>query len=1502
MSITLKTVRRQVAGFSLAMMIASMLAIGVAQAAASFADVQPTDWSYPYVENLAAQGILDTSKVNFNPTAKVSRAEMAKLAVEAWDYTLETPTEPPFKDVPLGEWYTPYIYTAKVNNIIGGYKNDAQELTGNFGPNDSLTREQAMKIITIAGTLPTNEQGGPHFTDVPKSKWSYEFVETGYNWSVVEGYKGTSLFGPGDMVLRDQVAKMVSNAMDPQLRPGAGFNVNDAYSTSLTAVTVCFSGDVGTGADVAANYKIQDADAVSLNVTKAETATDPMCVDLTTAAQTESKNYDLVVSGVKSAADEVLDISDISFTGYSAVGTGGDFTCTAGEQPAGVSVPKGSTGVPFTVINCMASGDPVVLSGLTLHRFGAGNQGDFDFVYLYEGDNRLTTGRSINSETQNVEFTGLNLEVGSTGVSLVVTGDLDIAAASASQHSFEVLNADAVSSNASSVDGDFPIKGNLMTISGANAGTVTIRKNGSLDDMTVGETGRVAQFELEASGTEAMKLSRLALYVRGTCDATAVNDLKLYVEGGTEVLAETAAVGSKELATFVLENPYVISQGDSKIFYVEAQATCRNNETVRIYLDETTDLNVIGGTFGTGVQVINLLYDGGAPADFSEVTVKGSDFNVAFNGPAASDVAIGQDKVSCLDLSISNVSGQSLDIKDWDVTMSIQGAPGVAVQGGLVNTLGTAEANYTLIKLVKKNTDGTYGNTLLGPAELPTIVGAGVGAGTDLSQMVTLSGTNTIAAGSTFNASVVFDTPSNANMAGDKIRCTLANLAGGPDYIRDPNGDTLGPESITPSSDTVGNIFTMSASGLTMDIASTPSSRNYVSGTTNAELVGLTIRSGASLDNTVKSLTVTGYLDNDNSDVVDTFIALGVDNRVNADPDSGSVTNLKDIVGSVALYNGTTKVSDIENVTTTGTVIFNNLNIKVPKSSSINLTIKGNINAGAPYGVSPDRLKFGVVATTDVVAIDGNGKNVPTGAGGSVVNNATNGGAAAGGVFMRIISGGSGTITDSVSATASVLVGESKKELARVKFTSSNESPKLVDLQFGVLNGSASSVSKIYLAPLTGAACGAVIGDTNGYAANGAGIFTIALGTNGIVIPDSTSLTLCVLGDVAQVGSLGPPASQPVTGSGVGVALLNVTQVTGGAGANISEKYVSDQTIGDALDIDLTNIATNVNVNLGGYAIGDVLVIDQEMMLITALPAGDQYTVIRGFGNTVKATHAARTDGTADIADLGDGVRAVGLSTLAIDSTQSVVGAVLAAATCIDVGAPASFQAGDIIAVPVGAAYDYSLVTNATAPLCAATSLTVVRGVYGSTALAYVGGEEITRFAVHGDLFKLRRSRPTVTNIPVTGSNLPGSARTRIFGFKIAATGQDDVSFTAANAIEVLVSGTLAAGPALCTLTGTTDTVTYLGPYTDYATSAAGLANNIFAFNLNPLTISPGSSVALFVECNTTGATAPTNNISAQLVKAPTTIQWSDGAAPNIATDGALVIPSTITGLSFTTP
>ncbi len=200
----------------LAVFIAGLFGTSIASAS-TFADVKPTDWFYTYVEQLAANGVIDSSVQNYRPADLVNRAEIAKMAVNTFGLTVETPTIAPFKDVALNQWYTSYIYTAQKNNLIGGYKDASGAPTGYFGPSDPLTREQAAKIMVLAAPLAINTAGGPHFSDVEASRWSYQDIETAYNWGVVDGYADKT-FKPENSINRAEIAKLFVNASNPPPR------------------------------------------------------------------------------------------------------------------------------------------------------------------------------------------------------------------------------------------------------------------------------------------------------------------------------------------------------------------------------------------------------------------------------------------------------------------------------------------------------------------------------------------------------------------------------------------------------------------------------------------------------------------------------------------------------------------------------------------------------------------------------------------------------------------------------------------------------------------------------------------------------------------------------------------------------------------------------------------------------------------------------------------------------------------------------------------------------------------------------------------------------------------------------------------------------------------------------------------------------------------------------------------------------------------------------------
>jgi hypothetical protein len=973
------TLRRKVASLGLVAIVASLFAssVATAQTQTIFSDVPADAWFAPYVQELANAGVLDTTKDTYRPADLVNRAEMAKLAVKAAGITEEVATAAPFNDVAMGQWYTDVIYTAAKNGIVSGDKTAAGVPTGTYRPGDSLNRAEAAKIIINAFQFAEDTAGGPHFPDVASDAWYYIFVETSFNNGIVAGYPDGT-FGPEKNINRAEIAKMLSIAMNGGIV--AGFKLDSAAASADNAVEVIFSMNVDTAtAEEIDNYTIEDSTGAKLSVTDA-VVTSADTVKLTTSIQEAGKVYYVSVSGIKSEAGDALSNTDsVSFLGYGADVSGGALEVALSQNtPSAGSVPLGATGVVFTCWDFKAGSDAVMLKSLTVKRVGPGSQGDFKNVYLYNGSSRITTGRSISSETQTVEFNNINQDVASgENAQICLVADIDSTVASGGVHAFEITDAAAVSSNSSDMTGSFPQRGSEQLITSATVGTTTVKKNGSLDEVTIGTSGaRIAQFEIAAGTSEDQQLRRIALYVRGRVQASSITNLKLYSEGTAEVLATTDGVGAKDLATFVLDKPFKIARGQSKIFYVTADiASARTGDDIKVYVDETTDVYVTGVTYGYGTQVTitglaGTAYDGAdtdgvasteADNSYSYVLLKGSKFTIAFNGPAAGDLTVNQKQAKCLDMTITNSAGLDVTIKDWDIT--VDATETVLGDGGLINTTATPdEANYTLLKLVKLNSDGSVSSTLLGSNELLL-------TGLDTTQTVTLKGTANIASGQSMRVGVVMDITNNVNMAGDTVKCSLQPVTGA-DMVKDSNNDPLGAANITPSSAIAGNIQSIVASGLTVTKSSTPADNTkYSKGTTKATILAIQAKAGTSLDQTIKSIVIKG-----NNTTVGTV-------------------DIKDIVDSVGIYDDAgTLISDLKSFPASAaglndaSLTFNNLDIKVAKNSTKSLTVKATVSNSLAATYSTEFYVSGTplvmdqngqtTTGVDVTAIDGTGAPV----------------------------------------------------------------------------------------------------------------------------------------------------------------------------------------------------------------------------------------------------------------------------------------------------------------------------------------------------------------------------------------------------------------------------------------------------------------------------------------------------------------------------------------------
>lgn len=106
--------------------------------APKFTDLPKTHWSYPYVAALTEKGILaDTT--HFNPNNLLTRAELAKVLVEA--FNLKPETLPRFLDVPTTAWYADYISSLAESGITTG------KTAVTFAPTATVSRAEMAAFV-----------------------------------------------------------------------------------------------------------------------------------------------------------------------------------------------------------------------------------------------------------------------------------------------------------------------------------------------------------------------------------------------------------------------------------------------------------------------------------------------------------------------------------------------------------------------------------------------------------------------------------------------------------------------------------------------------------------------------------------------------------------------------------------------------------------------------------------------------------------------------------------------------------------------------------------------------------------------------------------------------------------------------------------------------------------------------------------------------------------------------------------------------------------------------------------------------------------------------------------------------------------------------------------------------------------------------------------------------------------------------------------------------------
>lgn len=298
------------------------------------------------------------------------------------------------------------------------------------------------------------------------------------------------------------------------------------------------------------------------------------------------------------AADPVL--TNVAQSGAAAQVGSGLTVAKASDTPAssaivsyGASAATGGQGfIPTLKLNFTAAADGAVkVTNLKLKRLGINATTDMDAVYLYDIDGTfLASHQSIASDyiTFNNSAGLFTVNAGTTKP-IMVKFNLNKNSTSGKTIGYQVAAATDITTDGATVNGTFPMDGNLMTVANVtDFGRLqadTISQPSTINPSTTQQD--LWTFSLQGSN-QIITLETIVLTNVGSASNTDIQDLKLYVDGA-QIGTTAANLGTANKVTFAGLN-YTIDNGQTKNFTVKGKVIGGSSKTFRLSQQNVYDI------------------------------------------------------------------------------------------------------------------------------------------------------------------------------------------------------------------------------------------------------------------------------------------------------------------------------------------------------------------------------------------------------------------------------------------------------------------------------------------------------------------------------------------------------------------------------------------------------------------------------------------------------------------------------------------------------------------------------------------------------------------------------------------------------------------------------------------------------------------------------------------------------------------------------------------------
>ena len=798
----------------------------------------------------------------------------------------------------------------------------------------------------------------------------------------------------------------------------------------------------------------------------------------------------------------------------------------AADTPSAATVPYKATNVPVLKFNLANSGaSDITISSMIFKRTGIGAYDDYEGLYVYDGNIKLTNSRTISSDTNLLEFStfiqDLVVSAGSSKA-IILRGDVDNAAGTNASNQ-DAFKLQSVVSDASAVVG-LPITGSLITLGSQSVSSVAVTSAVAPSNPTVGAKDAIlGEFKIDA-GDNAIDVNQIIINLTGTIDSSDLSNMKLVYLG--ETLATSSAIIKDEI-TFTLSSPFRIPKSVIRTLQLRGDVAGRIARTIQLYLDEDSDLDVTDVEYGYGAYISGNTFTG------DSLVLQGGEINLTDQGPVSGNVPNDTNDVSLLDFDIT--PNRNIEVKRMQVRIQIKG------------TAGTEDlAVNELFDLRIKDRD--TGATIAGPfdyqpaaiTDVSTTYGNGVDATYNSSAVAvqlindkTWTDTFTIAAGVTKHLSVTTDIHSGAD-AGILIKAEVIMPANSTDsYVKDTDtNDYIVIADVVPTS-LNGEAMTITATDITVTKASLPETNDTIIKSANdVPALGMVLTASNAGDMTVRQIVGRVMVNADATPAV---------------AGSGD-TDARTVIASASLYDGSTLLKTAGVVYSSvaySTVTFDSLDVVVPAGSNKSLVIKVDVKAVAStsyFGVT-------VIPSSGISSYDANGSSDPDDA--DINQFAT------GNLFTVNTAGNLTMAAESDPRSDIVIAGSSNVLFSKIKFRAQYEAFNINKLRVNNVLGSRygdNEISKVHLSyPKEDGSTGTVSGDLSSYYVN----FDLSLAPM-YVAKDSYAI-LEVRADVNTVAAGANSGHQPQLGVD-----YNATDNTEAIGVSSGTKKITLHASADA--------------------------------------------------------------------------------------------------------------------------------------------------------------------------------------------------------------------------------------------------------------------------------------------------------------------------------------------------